>query len=143
MRGHVKANVAVGVSFVALLVLGVFTAQTVLADGNDAPVDASFQTTGTIVLKQALRGGDFMLLKDVTPLQVVGGHVAMKVPCNKNGKTRLQVLVGSASESGSALVPVELEFIEDISSPGRECHFSHQPQCCTTKTAPDACECAA
>ena len=64
-----------------------------------------------------------MLLEDVTPLQVVGGHVAMKVPCNSNGETPLQVLVGSASESGSALVAVELEFIKDISNPGRDCVY--------------------
>lgn len=74
MRGHVRANVAVGVSFVALLVLGVSAPQGAMAHGDEEPVDASFQTTGTIVLKQALRGGDFMLLEDVTPLQVVGGH---------------------------------------------------------------------
>ena len=64
-----------------------------------------------------------MLLEDVTPLQVVGGHVAMKVPCNQNGETPLQVVVGSASESGSALVAVELEFIQDISNPGRDCVY--------------------
>lgn len=74
-------------------------------------------------MKQSLRGKDFVLLEDVTPLQVVGGHVAMKVPCNESGKTSLQVLVGSASESGSALVPVELEFIKDISTPGRDCVY--------------------
>ena len=123
MRGLARTNVAVGVSLAALLLFGMITAQSALADGDGESVDASFQTTGTIVLKQSLRGGDFMLLEDVTPLQVVGGHVAMKVPCNKNGKTRLQVLVGSASESGSSLVPVELEFIEDISNPGRDCVY--------------------
>ena len=94
-----------------------------VADGGEEPGDAKFQTTGTIVLKNTLQGGDFMLLKDVTPLQVVGGHVAMKVPCNSSGETALQVLVGSASESGSALVAVELEFIQDISSPGRNCVY--------------------
>ncbi len=106
-----------------VLALGMLAAPTVWADGGHEPVDAAFQTTGTIVLKQALRAGDFMLLEDVTPLQVVGGHVAMKVPCNSNGETPLQILVGSASESGSALVAVELEFIEDISNPDRDCVY--------------------
>lgn len=64
-----------------------------------------------------------MLLKDITPLKVVGGHVALKVPCNRNGETPLQVLAGSASESRFALVPVELEFIEDISNSGRDCVY--------------------
>jgi hypothetical protein len=123
MTGNTGKNVAIGLGMAALLVLGMLTAQTALADGDEEPVDASFQTTGTIVLKQALRGGDFMLLEDVTPLQVVGGHVAMKVPCNRNGDTPLHVLVGSASESGSALVAVELEFIQDISSPGQDCVY--------------------
>lgn len=123
MKGKARRNVAVGLSMVAIFVLGMFAVQTALADGDDEPVEASFQTTGTIVLKQNLRGGDFMLLEDVTPLQVVGGHVAMKVPCNGDGKTPLEVRVGSASESGSALVPVELEFIEDISTKGRDCVY--------------------
>ena len=47
----------------------------------------------------------------------------MKVPCNSNGDTPLQVLVGSASESGSALVAVELERIADLSNPGRDCVY--------------------
>ncbi len=123
MRGIARTSVAVGVSMAVLLVFGMFAVQTALADGDGEPGDASFQATGTIVLKQSLRGEDFMLLEDVTPLQVVGGHVAMKVPCNRNGETPLQVLVGSASESGSALVPVELEFIKDISKPGRDCVY--------------------
>ena len=116
-------NVLLRVSMTALLAFSMVPAQTAIADGDGGPVDAQFQSTGTIVLKRSLRGGDFMLLEDVTPLQVVGGHVAMKVPCDSNGDTPLQVLVGSASESGSALVPVELEFIEDISAPGRDCVY--------------------
>jgi len=116
-------TVLLRVSMAALLALSMFAAQTAIADGDGEPVGAQFQSTGTTVLKQSLRGGDFMLLEDVTPLQVVGGHVAMKVPCNSNGDTPLQVLVGSASESGSALVPVELEFIEDISTPGLDCVY--------------------
>ena len=116
-------NIVVMVSMAALLALSMFAAQTAIADGEGDPVDAQFQSTGTIVLKQSLRGEDFMLLEDVTPLQVVGGHVAMKVPCDSNGDTPLQVLVGSASESGSALVAVELEHIADLSNPGRDCVY--------------------
>ncbi len=123
MRGNSRRDVTVGLGLMALMFSGIFAAQMAFANGDHEPVEATFQTTGTIVLKQALRGGDFMLLEDVTPLQVVGGHVAMKVPCNGKGETPLQVLVGSASESGSALTAVELEFIEDISSPGRDCVY--------------------
>ena len=116
-------TVLLRVSMAALLALSMFAAQTAIADGEGDPVDAQFQSTGTIVLKQSLRGEDFMLLEDVTPLQVVGGHVAMKVPCDSNGDTPLQVLVGSASESGSALVAVDLERIADLSNPGRDCVY--------------------
>ncbi len=87
------------------------------------PIDPQFQATGTIVLNHVLRANDFILLKDVTPLQVVGGHVAMKVPCNRTGETPLKILAGSASETGSALVPVELELIQDLSQFGRECVY--------------------
>ncbi len=122
MRGYVKTSVPVSLSLSLLLVSG-FAAQMALANGEHEPVDATFQTTGTIVLKQSLRAGDFMLLKDVTPLQVVGGHVALKVPCDRNEETPLRVLVGSAGESGSALVSVELEIIEDLSTPRRDCVY--------------------
>ncbi len=64
-----------------------------------------------------------MLLKDGTPLQVVGGHVSMKVPCDRNGETPLRVLVGSAGESVSVLVLVELEAIKDLSKPGQDCVY--------------------
>lgn len=123
MRGQMRGKIAFNLSLSALVALGMFTAQPVFADGEHESVEATFQTTGTIVLKQSLRAGDFMLLKDVTPLQVVGGHVAMKVPCDRNGETSLQVLVGSAGESGSVLVPVELEAIKDLSKPGRDCVY--------------------
>ena len=116
MRGSPSQHDPIGLAMVVFFTVGMMTAPIAFADGDGEPVDAQFQTTGTIVLKNTLRGGDFMLLKDVTPLQVVGGHVAMKVPCDENGETSLQVLVGSASGSGSALVSVELELIKDIST---------------------------
>lgn len=105
------------------MLVGYAFALPTLAIGDGDAVDAQFQTTGTVVLKQSLRAGDFMLLKDITPLQIVGGHVAMKVPCDGEGETPLQILAGSASEAGSTLVEVELEFIEDVSNPGRDCVF--------------------
>ena len=85
MRGNSRRDVSVGLCLMALMFSGIFATQMALANGDHEPVEATFQTTGTIVLKHALRGGDFMLLEDVTPLQVVGGHVAMKVPCNWKG----------------------------------------------------------
>lgn len=120
---NARTNIAVGLSMAALLVLGMISTHTALANDDHEPIEAAFQTTGTIVLKQSLRADDFMLLKDVTPLQVVGGHVAMKVPCDRNGETPLLVLVGSAGESRSVLVPVELEPIKNLSKPGRDCVY--------------------
>ena len=123
MIRNARSHVTVGLSMAALLVLGMMTTHMALASDPHEPVEATFQTTGTIVLKQSLRAGDFMLLKDVTPLQVVGGHVAMKVPCDRNGETSLHVLVGSAGEARSVLVPVELETIKNLSKPGRDCVY--------------------
>lgn len=123
MTNNAKRNVTIGLRMAALMVVGLITTYPALASDEHDPVDATFQSTGTIVLKQSLRAGDFMLLKDVTPLQVVGGHVALKVPCDRNEETPLRVLVGSAGESGSALVSVELELIEDLSTPRRDCVY--------------------
>ena len=116
-------KITAGLGIVALMTFGMFSTQPVFASGDDEPVDAQFQSTGTIVLKSFLRGEDFMLLKDITPLQVAGGHVAMKIPCDRNSETPLQILAGSAGEDGSALVEVELELIADISNPGRDCVY--------------------
>lgn len=110
-------------SISVLVMLGLLAAQPALATDDHEPVEAQFQSTGTIVLKKWLRGGDFMLLKDVTPLVVVGGHIAYKVPCDGNGESSLRILLGSASEDGSNLVPVDPELIEDISTLGRDCVY--------------------
>jgi len=116
-------KMTLGFSIAALMMLGLLVAQPVLAGDNHAPIEAQFQSTGTIVLKKWLRGGDFMLLKDVTPLEVVGGHIAYKVPCDNDGESPLRILLGSASEGGSNLVPVDPELIEDISTLGRDCVY--------------------
>lgn len=115
----------VGLSMAGAMVMGVLMGQPAFASEEHEPVEARYQSTETIVLTKWLKRGDFMLLKDVTPIQIVGGHVAMKVPCNRDETTPLIVLAGTARHGvgETALVEVELEFIHDISNPGRDCVY--------------------
>ena len=123
MLKRTSMKTTVGLGLASLMMLGLLSAQPALADDEHESVEAQFQSTGTIVLKKWLRGRDFMLLKDVTPLEVVGGHIAYKVPCDNDGESPLRILLGSASEDGSNLVPVDPELIEDISNFGRDCVY--------------------
>ena len=103
----------------ATMIFGMTATQTVMAnEGEEEPhielPDAQFVTMETVVLKGPLKAGDFLLLADANPLQIVGGHVAMNVPC-EDEMTDLVVLAGAAEHEGSTVVPVELEDIHDLS----------------------------
>jgi hypothetical protein len=47
------------------------------------------------------------------------GHIAAKLPCDSNNKTSLNVLIGQAPN----LKPAELEFVKELSTPGKMCIY--------------------
>lgn len=84
-----------------------------------APTVASFIDTETIDLDGHLSAGDFKLLMDITPFKSVTGHVAMKVPCDKQGDTDLAILTGVAP----TVTPLTMNFVEPLSDPGKSCVY--------------------
>ena len=63
--------------------------------------------------------GDFIHLYDSTPYHILNGHVAIKVPCEDDSTTPIQVLIGSAPNMTTA----ELENIAPLSTPGEQCIY--------------------
>ena len=79
----------------------------------------AFTDTETISLNGKLKNGDFKLLMDITPFKSTTGHVAMKVPCNKNSKTPLAIVTGVAPN----VSPISMTPIAPLSSPGKSCLY--------------------
>ena len=68
---------------------------------------------------RTIAAGDFIHVYDATPYHIMKGHVAMKVPCNEQNQTSVQVLIGQAPH----LKQARLEFIPELSKPGAQCLY--------------------
>jgi hypothetical protein len=64
-------------------------------------------------------GGDFIHLYDSTPYHIMNGHVAIKVPCEDDSTSPIQILIGSAPNMTAAT----LENIPTLSTPGEQCLY--------------------
>ena len=74
----------------------------------------------TVLLEgKTLPSKDYIHLYDATPYLIKLGHVAAKLPCDSNNKTSLNVLIGQAPN----VKPAELEFIKELSTPGKMCIY--------------------
>jgi hypothetical protein len=74
----------------------------------------------TILLEgKTLPPKDYIHLYDTTPYLIKLGHIAAKLPCDSNNKTSLNVLIGQAPK----LKPAELEFVKELSTPGKMCIY--------------------
>jgi len=88
-------------------------------------IDSGFGGDGTnlisitVNLNGKLKAGDFKLLSDITPFKSVQGHVAIKVPCEEDGETPLEIVAGVAPD----VLVVAKEFVADLSNPGKSCLY--------------------
>jgi hypothetical protein len=74
----------------------------------------------TILLQDnIIPAGDFIHLYDSTPYHIMDGHVAIKVPCEDDSTSSIQVLIGSAPNMTAAT----LENIAQLSTPGEQCLY--------------------
>jgi hypothetical protein len=74
----------------------------------------------TILLEgKTLPAKDYIHLYDATPYLIQLGHVAAKLPCDSNGKTPFNVLIGQAPD----VKPAELELIKPLSKLGQMCIY--------------------
>jgi hypothetical protein len=85
------------------------------------PHEASSVRDSTALLLQdnLIPAGDFIHLYDSSPYHIMNGHVAIKVPCEDDSTTDIQVLIGSAPNMTAA----ELENIGPLSTPGEQCLY--------------------
>jgi hypothetical protein len=74
----------------------------------------------TILLDgKSLPEGSFIHLYDSSPYKIINGHIAAKIPCSDNNASNVGVLIGQ----GPNLEPVELEFVEPLSTSGDLCLY--------------------
>jgi hypothetical protein len=62
---------------------------------------------------------DYIHLYDTTPYMIKTGHVAAKLPCDASSTSSLKILIGQAPN----LKPAALEFIKQLSTPGKMCLY--------------------
>lgn len=88
------------------------------SDGNKTSIPVR---DSSIVLLQdtIIPAGDYLHLYDTTPDVITSGHVAIKVPCEDDSTTPIQVLIGQAPNMTAA----PLENIAPLSTPGEQCLY--------------------
>ena len=81
---------------------------------------SSVRDSVTVLLQGiVIPGNDFIHLYDSTPYHIMNGHVALKVPCEDDSTSPIQVLIGSAPNMTAAT----LENIPTLSTPGEQCLY--------------------
>ena len=81
---------------------------------------SSVRDSVTVLLQDILiPADDFIHLYDSSPYHIMNGHVAIKVPCEDDSTTPIQVLIGSAPNMTAAT----LENIAPLSTPGEQCLY--------------------
>jgi hypothetical protein len=74
----------------------------------------------TVLLQDnIIPAGDFIHLYDSTPYHIMNGHIALKVPCEEDSTSPIQVLIGSAPNMTAAT----LENVPPLSTPGEQCLY--------------------
>ena len=129
MKNKILLSAILGIAIVATIGFGLNPIQkvtSVQADSaqlNPMPAEEWFHLSGV-----TLKTGEFLDLVDTTPFLTTKGHVAMYLPCDKNGNTPigfLQGVVGTPDELNKDLLPVTPEYLPQLSTPGQNClyHF--------------------
>lgn len=72
-----------------------------------------------------LQPGEFLDMVDTTPFLTTKGHVAMYISCDTQGRPQIQFLQGIVDVGVNTLVPVDPEYLPQLSAPGQNClyHF--------------------
>ena len=88
--------------------------------GEEYTEGISVRDSATLLLQDLLLPAqDFIHLYDSTPDTILNGHVAVKIPCEDDSVSPIQVLIGSAPQ----FAPAELENIANLSKPGDLCLY--------------------
>lgn len=68
---------------------------------------------------KTLPAGDYIHLYDSTPYHIMNGHIAVKAACDDDHNPAVSVLIGQAPN----LAPADLEYISELSQPGKMCIY--------------------
>ncbi len=94
--------------------------------GHSAEEEKAYNKTSTVrdsvtvlLQEKVIPAGDFIHLYDSTPYHIMDGHIALKVPCEDDSTSPIQVLVGSAPN----MTATTLENVPPLSTPGEQCLY--------------------
>ena len=94
--------------------------------GHSAEEEKEYNKTSTVrdsvtllLQDNIIPAGDFIHLYDSTPYHIMNGHIALKLPCEDDSTSPIQVLVGSAPNMTAAT----LENVPPLSTPGEQCLY--------------------
>ena len=94
--------------------------------GHSAEQEKDYNKTSTVrdsvtllLQDNIIPAGDFIHLYDSTPYHIMNGHIALKLPCEDDSTSPIQVLIGSAPNMTAAT----LENVPPLSSPGEQCLY--------------------
>ena len=94
--------------------------------GHSAEEEKDYNKTSTVrdsvtllLQDNIIPAGDFIHLYDSTPYHIMNGHIALKLPCEDDSTSPIQVLIGSAPNMTAAT----LENVPPLSTPGEQCLY--------------------
>jgi hypothetical protein len=94
--------------------------------GHSAEEEKDYNKTSTVrdsvtllLQDNVIPAGDFIHLYDSTPYHIMNGHIALKLPCEDDSTSPIQVLIGSAPNMTAAT----LENVPPLSTPGEQCLY--------------------
>jgi hypothetical protein len=94
--------------------------------GHSAEEEKDYNKTSTVrdsvtllLQDNIIPAGDFIHLYDTTPYHIMNGHIALKLPCEDDSTSPIQVLIGSAPNMTAAT----LENVPPLSTPGEQCLY--------------------
>jgi hypothetical protein len=119
------------------LIVGMLSLAMIVAVGFAfAPVQKASTQDATVSVPETqwfhldgirLNSGEFLDLVDTTPTSVIHGHVALYIPCDKDGIAKIAFLQGTVDvddgEQINTLAPAELELQPGLSSPAKNCLY--------------------
>ena len=77
----------------------------------------------TVLLQDRIIPATGFIHYDSTPYHIMNGHVALKVPCEDDSTSPIQVLIGSIKTPAPNMTAATLENIPTLSTPGEQCLY--------------------
>lgn len=88
---------------------------------EDMKSDVVRDTVTLLLDWKRIEPNDFILIYDSSPYHIMNGHVALRVPCDADGKPVITVLVGNAEEG--LLEEPEMMLLDKVSEKGKMCVY--------------------